>query len=197
MNNSLNNKAVFLDKDGTLIPDIPYNIDPSLINIEDDVIQGLKILQQQQFRLIVISNQSGVAKGYFSEKDLLRVFERISALLKPHDIFIDEYFYCPHADDGMIAPYAISCDCRKPLPGMFLKAASLMNIDLSSSWMIGDILNDIEAGNVAGCSTVLLDNGNETEWLVSNMRMPYLIAKNMLEAAQFIITEESQAVHYE
>ena len=195
--NEYSRKAVFIDKDGTLIPNIPYNIDPGRITIEDETIEGLRLLKDEGFLFIVISNQSGIAKGYFKEMDLEHVWNKISALLQRHEISIDAFYYCPHEPNGIIEHYAVECDCRKPLPGMILKAASQLKIDLSQSWMIGDILNDVEAGNRAGCSTILIDNGNETEWQMSEERTPAFIAGNILEAAVHIKMEVTKTVQYE
>jgi D-glycero-D-manno-heptose 1,7-bisphosphate phosphatase len=195
--NEYSRKAVFIDKDGTLIPNIPYNIDPGRITIEDETIEGLRILKDEGFLFIVISNQSGIAKGYFKEMDLEHVWNKISALLQRHEISIDAFYYCPHEPNGIVEQYAVECDCRKPLPGMILKAASQLKIDLSQSWMIGDILNDVEAGNRAGCSTILIDNGNETEWQMSEERTPAFIAGNILEAAVHIKMEVTKTVQYE
>jgi len=195
--NEYSRKAVFIDKDGTLIPNIPYNIDPERITIEDKTIEGLRLLKDEGFLFIVISNQSGIAKGYFKEMDLEHVWNKISALLQRHEITIDAFYYCPHEPNGTVEQYAVECDCRKPLPGMILKAASQLKIDLSQSWMIGDILNDVEAGNRAGCSTILIDNGNETEWQMSEERTPAFIAGNILEAAVHIKMEVTKTVQYE
>jgi len=195
--NEYSRKAVFIDKDGTLIPNIPYNIDPRRITIEDETIEGLRLLKDEGFLFIVISNQSGIAKGYFKEMDLEQVWNKISALLQRHEISIDSVYYCTHEPNGIVEQYAVECDCRKPLPGMILKAASQLKIDLSQSWMIGDILNDVEAGNRAGCSTILIDNGNETEWQMSEERTPAFIAGNILEAAVHIKMEVTKTVQYE
>ena len=183
---SQQHKAIFIDKDGTLIPDIPYNINADLITIEPETIKGLQFLKEQGFLLIIISNQSGIAKGYFEEGDLKKVKNRIDSLLQPHQVNIDEFYYCPHYPNAAIRKYAIDCDCRKPMPGLILRAAQDFNIDLSQSWMIGDILNDIEAGKRAGCKTILLDKGHETEWVLSPLRTPDFTAKNIMEAALLV-----------
>jgi D-glycero-D-manno-heptose 1,7-bisphosphate phosphatase len=190
-------KAIFIDKDGTLIPDIPYNVNPDRITIDNETIEGLRLLKDEGFLLIVISNQAGVAKGYFEEKDLEAVWNKISAILQMHQLSIDAFYYCPHEPNGNVHQYAVECDCRKPLPGMILKAAGKLKIDLSQSWMIGDILNDVEAGKRAGCSTVLIDNGNETEWKMNEVRTPDFIANNILEAATHIKIKTLKTVHYE
>ena len=190
-------KAIFLDKDGTLIPDLPYNADPELITLENETIEGLRLFRQENFLLVVISNQSGIAKGYFKEDALKDVWNKISALLQQRQLSIDAFYYCPHFPKAEVKEYAIACDCRKPLPGLILQAARDLKIDLAQSWMIGDILNDVEAGNRAGCSTVLIDNGNETEWIMNPLRKPVLTAKNLLEAAAFIKLRVSKQVAYE
>jgi D,D-heptose 1,7-bisphosphate phosphatase len=188
------NKALFIDKDGTLIPDIPYNVNPDLITINDTVIQGLQLLKAEGFLLIIISNQSGVARGYFAIDALRAVEEKISGLLLKHDIIIDDFYFCPHHIEGSLEEYVIDCECRKPKPGMILKACKDHNIDARDSWMIGDILNDAEAGNRAGCKTILLDNGNETEWKTGEFRTPTFLATSFLKATQFVVNYTKDAV---
>jgi D-glycero-D-manno-heptose 1,7-bisphosphate phosphatase len=188
-------KAVFLDKDGTLIPDIPYNVNVDLIQIESEAIKGLKLLKEQEFLLVVVSNQSGIARGYFSEANLDKVWQKISDLLQPHQLSINGYYYCPHHPEGKMNPYAMDCDCRKPLPGLIFTAAAKLNVDLSQSWMIGDILNDVEAGKRAGCRTVLLDKGNETEWILNEWRTPDFTAPDFYTAALIIKENSQNTVH--
>ncbi|MBA4167340.1 MAG: HAD family hydrolase, partial [Chitinophagaceae bacterium] len=133
-------KAVFLDKDGTLIPDIPYNVNPELITVSDASVDGLRALSSAGYLLVVVTNQSGIARGYFSEDKLETVFAKLITLLSAENIYIDGFYYCPHHPEATIKYYAKECDCRKPLPGMISRAAEELNIDLSGSWMIGDIL---------------------------------------------------------
>lgn len=180
------NKAVFIDKDGTLIPDIPYNVNPDLITLTDTAIPALYQLQQHQFSLILISNQSGVARGFFAEKDLDAVNKKLTNLLSEAGIAINGFYYCPHFENGTVKEYSIACDCRKPAPGLILQAANDFSIDLSKSWMIGDILNDVEAGRRAGCKTILINNGNETEWEINELRQPHYKVQNLFEAADII-----------
>ncbi len=179
--------AVFLDKDGTLIPDIPYNIDPDLITLSFGAEEALRSLHHSGFKLIVVSNQSGVARGLFLETALTFVEQKIRDLLNAIDVPLTGFYYCPHHPSGQIANYAIACNCRKPNPGMILKAAEEHSVDLERSWMIGDILNDIEAGHRAGCKTILIDNGNETEWILSPQRLPDYKAADLIEAANQIL----------
>ncbi|HLO89558.1 MAG: D-glycero-alpha-D-manno-heptose-1,7-bisphosphate 7-phosphatase [Chloroflexota bacterium] len=179
-------KAVFFDKDGTLIPDIPYNVDPAIITLADGADELLKRLSGKSFRFIVVSNQSGIARGYFKEEDLAGVKAKLESLFIKEDSHLDGFYYCPHYPMGIIEQYSRSCDCRKPQPGMLIKAARDLQLDLQASWFIGDILNDVEAGNRAGCKTILLDNGNETEWIEGEFRKPDFIIKNLREAADII-----------
>jgi D-glycero-D-manno-heptose 1,7-bisphosphate phosphatase len=180
------NKAIFLDKDGTLIPDIPYNVDPDRITLSDDCVEGLKLLIDDGYKLIIVSNQSGIARGYFTEDQFSVVIRRLYELLNEQDIALANFYYCPHHPEGQNPIYALTCACRKPLAGMLVKAAEEHQIDLTQSWMIGDILNDVEAGSRAGCRTVLIDNGNETEWLAGSYRIPAYQCETINQAAIFI-----------
>ncbi|MFW5878876.1 MAG: HAD-IIIA family hydrolase, partial [Myxococcota bacterium] len=96
------------------------------------------------------------------------------------------FYYCPHHPQGAVEAYSTRCRCRKPAPGMLFDAAEELHLDLERSWLVGDILNDVEAGSRAGCRTVLVDCGNETEWIPGPGRRPDYIASDILEAAQFI-----------
>jgi D-glycero-D-manno-heptose 1,7-bisphosphate phosphatase len=189
------NKAIFIDKDGTLIPDIPYNVDHNLISISDNSLEGLRTMQNAGYKLIVVTNQSGVAKGLFRECDLIAVHRKIMSLLRINDILLDGFYYCPHDINGKVERYKLACDCRKPLPGMLQTAAQDLQLDLAESWMIGDILNDIECGNRAGSRSILIDNNNETEWLEGPFRKPLYTASTINEACDLILatTKENEA----
>lgn len=179
-------RAVFLDKDGTLVDDVPYNVDPALLVLARNAGAALRLLRALGYRLYVVSNQSGVARGRFDEAALGPLFARLEAMLAGEGVTLDGVFWCPHHPDGVVAPYAADCACRKPRPGMLQRAAELHGIELQASWMVGDILDDIEAGRRAGCRTALIDNGNETEWLMSPQRTPHLSAPDLLAAARGI-----------
>ena len=180
-------KAIFLDKDGTLIYDVPYNADPQRIFLQESLIHGLRNLQASGYLLIVVANQPGIAHGHFSEFHLKGVKSKMESLLAEEGIMLDGFYYCPHHPEGRMVQYAYQCTCRKPLPGMLLQAAEDHGIDLSASWMMGDILHDVEAGNRAGCSTILIDNGNETEWRTGYGRVPDHVAPTINEAASIIL----------
>jgi len=173
-----------------MVENVPYNVNPSLLQLTWQAGQGLQLLQQMGYALYVVTNQSGIAKGLFTETALELLHHRLSEMLAQYGVTLNGFYYCPHSPDGVINRYAISCTCRKPMPGMLRRAAHEHGIDLSQSWMIGDILNDVEAGRRAGCRTVLLDNGNETEWKMSPLRTPDLTAPNLYAAAMLIASAE-------
>jgi D-glycero-D-manno-heptose 1,7-bisphosphate phosphatase len=185
----VNSKAVFLDKDGTLIEDVPYNVDPELIHLSKGAVECLRTLQEKGYCLIVVTNQSGVARGYFEETELIQVEMRLRKLLSSEGIYLTGFYYCPHHPDGEVSKYAVDCFCRKPHPGMLYRAALEHHVNLSASWLVGDILNDIEAGNRVGCRTVLVDNAHETEWKITNDRTPEFIVKDLISVANIIAKE--------
>lgn len=187
-------KAVFLDKDGTLIEDVPFNVNPHKIKLYPGVGEALAMLQAEGYKLIVITNQSGIALGYFDEPQIDGVIDTLAQLLQPYGVKLDGFYYCPHHTHGKIEAYTIECNCRKPKPGMIRQAALEMGIDLAKSWMVGDILNDVEAGNRAGCNTILVDNGNETEWTLGGERMPTYIVDNLKQAVEKIRKHEDVIV---
>ncbi|MFL5728042.1 MAG: D-glycero-alpha-D-manno-heptose-1,7-bisphosphate 7-phosphatase [Cytophagaceae bacterium] len=184
------NKAVFLDKDGTLVENVPYNIDPARIKIYLDVPDALRRLKEHGFRLILVTNQAGVAHGYFREKDLWQSNDALLEKFRKYGIRLDGLYYCPHHYNGVVPEFTVDCECRKPKPGMLFMAAAELRITLAESWMIGDILHDVEAGNRAACRTILIDNGNETEWIVNSVRTPFYKVKSMSEAADRILDHE-------
>jgi histidinol-phosphate phosphatase family protein len=168
--------AIFLDKDGTLVHDVPYNVDPARLRVTDGAMEAIRRWRAAGYRIVVVTNQSGIGRGLFDVAALERLHVALAGRLAEADAAIDGFFACPHTADA-------HCACRKPRPGMLLEAARALDIDLERSWMIGDILNDVEAGHRAGCRGVLVDNGNETEWLEGPMRTPDLRCANLLEAA--------------
>jgi histidinol-phosphate phosphatase family protein len=185
---TLGRPAVFLDKDGTVVEDVPYNVDPARIRFAPGAERGLAAFHAAGFALVMISNQSGVSHGYFPEEALRAVERRVRSLLLDFGVPLAGFYYCPHHPRGKLSAYATECSCRKPRPGMILRAAYDLGLHPPSSWCIGDILDDVEAGRRAGCRTVLLDNGHETEWRRSPSRRPDVVATDLAEAASVILS---------
>lgn len=178
--------AVLLDKDGTLLENVPYNVDPARMRLAPTAGDALRTLAALDLPLVVVSNQPGVALGRFGVEALHAVRERLAALFALHGAHLAGFYYCPHHPGGTVPGYARACDCRKPADGMLRRAASELRFDLRRSWMIGDILDDVEAGTRAGCCTVLVDCGNETEWLDGEHRTPDFVEPDLLHAARAV-----------
>jgi D-glycero-D-manno-heptose 1,7-bisphosphate phosphatase len=173
--------ALFLDRDGTLVYPRHYPSHPEELHLYEGIGPALKAFQEEGFKLVVITNQAGIARGYFTEDDLQRMNAYLSEELAKLEVHLDAIYYCPHHPDGIIPELAIRCDCRKPQPGMLLRAAEDLDLDLQSSWFVGDILDDIEAGNRVGCRTILVDLGTEG-MPEQQVRRPDFVARNTLHA---------------
>jgi histidinol-phosphate phosphatase family protein len=186
-------KAVFLDKDGTLVDDVPHNVEPERIVLSRGAGPALRLLARLGYRLFVVTNQPGIAFGHFAAAAMEAVSGRLHDLLLREQLALDGFYFCPHHPEGTVAPWAVACHCRKPLPGLLLKAAHDYGIDLRASWMVGDILHDVEAGNRAGCRTILIDNGNETEWRLGPRRIPTRMAPDLYTAAVLIASHGDPA----
>jgi len=174
-------QALFLDRDGTLVHPGRYPSRPEDLHLYDGIGPELRVLQKAGFRLVIITNQAGIARGYFTEADLRRMHAHLTSELAFLGVHLDGIYYCPHHIDGVIPELAIHCDCRKPQPGMLLQAAADLEIDLQNSWFVGDILDDIEAGNRAGCRTILVDLGTE-QAPAQPLRHPNFVARDTLHA---------------
>src|SRR5437868_1537519 len=178
-------QALFLDRDATLVHPGHYPSRPEDLYLYDGIGLELRVLQEVGFRLVVITNQAGIARGYFTEADLQRMHAYLTSELARLGVHLDGIYYCPHHIDGVIPELAIHCDCRKPQPGMLLQAAADLEIDLQNSWFVGDILDDIEAGNRAGCRTILVDLGTEQQ-PGRPVRRPTFVARTTLHALRII-----------
>ena len=174
--------TVFLDRDGVVVEEVGYLGKPEGINILPGVPQALRLLALH-FRLVVVTNQSGIAKGMFSEDDLLAVHQRLAMLLADQQAEIEAFFYCPHHPHGAVAAYAEDCQCRKPKPGLLQRASDDLGLSLAGSYMVGDNVTDLQAGRAAGAKGVIVgDNrGDCPDWAMS--------ADNLLEAAGLILAD--------
>jgi D-glycero-D-manno-heptose 1,7-bisphosphate phosphatase len=178
-------RALFLDRDGTLIHPFHYPTRPEQMLLYEGLGPALQRLQDMGFLLILITNQSGLARGYFTRADLERMHDALCHKLAQLGVRLDDIYYCPHHPDGVVAELARECECRKPRPGLLLQAARKLSIDLSQSWCVGDILDDIEAGRRAGCRTVLVDLSTEQPPRLA-LRQPDFIARDTCHALRII-----------
>ena len=148
------NKAVFIDRDGTININSGYIIKPDHLQIYSGVSKGIRLLNEHGFKIIIITNQSGIARGFYSEKILEEIHKKLKIELKKENAKIDAIYYCPHHPNE-------NCNCRKPKPGLLEQAITDLNIDKEKSYMIGDRMLDIEAGSKIGCKTILIPEDNE------------------------------------
>jgi D-glycero-D-manno-heptose 1,7-bisphosphate phosphatase len=177
--------AVFLDKDGTLIVDVPYNTDPERIRFTPGAPQALRRLAEAGFLLIVVTNQAGLATGRLSRQDFAAMQRALERRVHAEaGVALDGWFTCPHSPGPDGVP---RCLCRKPAAGLLRQARTAHGVDLARSWMVGDILDDVEAGRRAGCRTILLDVGHETVWRRSPLREPDHRCTTLAQAAELIV----------
>ncbi|HXC93671.1 MAG TPA: D-glycero-beta-D-manno-heptose 1,7-bisphosphate 7-phosphatase [Geobacteraceae bacterium] len=181
------NKAVFLDRDGTINEESEYLYKVEECRFLPGVKEAVKQLNAAGYFVVVVTNQSGVARGYYSESDIEKLHEFMEKEFAGSGARIDGWYYCPHHPDFPVESAA--CDCRKPLPGMLLAAANELGIDLSSSWMVGDKNADREAGLAAGCRTILVKTGYGAA--ETSEAPPGIIAVDDLSAAVDFILKNS------
>jgi len=172
-------RAVLLDRDGTIIEDADYLTDPAQVRLLPGVPEALRALREAGFLLIVVTNQSAIARGWLTEEQLASVHEELDRLLALKGARLDAYYYCPHLPGGEVDRYAVDCRCRKPQPGLLEAAARDWGLDLARCYAVGDSERDVEAGRRAGCRTVLL-GGQDVSCADAR-------AADLLEAAAIIL----------
>jgi D-glycero-D-manno-heptose 1,7-bisphosphate phosphatase len=187
----MSDKAIFFDRDDTLIEDPGYINNPEQVKLLDGVPEALIQLKALGYKLIVATNQSAVAHGIVTEKVLGEIHDRLKQLLAEKSAFLDRIYYCPYHPEGIVPKYRKESDWRKPNPGMLLKAADEMDIDLNKSWCVGNSSRDIEAGRRAGCKTILIDLPPSRQKQISPMALltratPDHKAVNIKEAVNII-----------
>lgn len=156
-------KVIFLDRDGTLNEEVNYLHRKEDLKILDGVPEALRMLKEHGYKLVVVTNQAGVARGYYAEVDVEELHRYMNGLLKPLGAEIDAFYYCPHHPEHGIGEYKVVCHCRKPETGMFEMAEQEFEVDKAASWMIGDKLIDVQAGKNYGVKTVLVGTGYGAE----------------------------------
>jgi len=179
-------RAVFVDRDGTLIEDTGFIRRAEEVKLLPAAAEAVARLNKAGWAVVVVTNQSGVARGLLTEKDVAATNERMKALLSKEGAHVDAVYYCPHLPEGKVSEYAVVCDCRKPRPGMFLRAAREMDIDLAGSVTVGDSARDVEAGLNAGTRAILL---TESETRADEAPDACGQAKDLLSAVAEILEE--------
>jgi D-glycero-D-manno-heptose 1,7-bisphosphate phosphatase len=188
-------RAVFIDRDGTINEDAGYPGEFERIRIYPESFEAVRLLNQAGLLAIVVTNQSGVGRGLFSEAAVTAIHEKMAAAFAARDARLDAVYYCPHFESSTDPRYAVACDCRKPNPGLALRAAADFGIDLARSYMIGDKVDDVAFGLNIGATPVLVltGEGAASEKLLREHGLPRVhIAGDVLAAARWIIRREGR-----
>lgn len=184
-------RAIFIDRDGTISEEVGYINHPSRFRLYSYSGPAIKRLNDSGWLAVVVTNQAGVARGYFSEELITKVHEKMEHELDKQNARLDAVFYCVHHPSVGEPPYRADCDCRKPKPGLITRAAAELDIDLAKSWMIGDRYSDIELAHNAGIKSAFVLSGyGKGEWehqRASWAYQPDLIAKDLFEAVKVIV----------
>ncbi|HEY6804669.1 MAG TPA: HAD family hydrolase [Pyrinomonadaceae bacterium] len=186
--------AVFIDRDGTISEEIGYVNHPSRYRVFAYSGEAIKKLNEHEWLAILVTNQAGVARGYFSEDVIGKVHSQLEETLAKENARLDAIYYCAHHPTVGEPPYRFDCDCRKPKPGLIQQAVKDFEIDLERSWMIGDRYSDIELAHNAGLKSAFVLSGygiGEYEYQRASWKLePDLICENLLEAVNSIVTEK-------
>jgi len=180
MNPTASRRAVFLDRDGTIMEDSNYVGDVSRVVLIPTATGALKQLQDAGYRLFIVTNQSGVGRGYFSHEDVAAIHAHLDEQFGRAGVRFDRYYICPHHPED-------NCDCRKPKPKFLLEAAHEYNLDLARCYMIGDRASDIQAGVAAGTKTILVRTGAGRDTQAKQEVKPDFVAEDIGEAATWIL----------
>jgi len=174
-------RAIFVDPDGTLAAALPHDAEAEAdgLPFAPHAVEALRLLSDGGYHIVVVSNQPGIALGRLDQAALDRLAQAVTQRLRDAGVALAGFYACPHTPGA-------GCNCRKPAPGLLHEAAREHAIDLSNSWLIGEILDDIEAGRRAGCRTVLLEVGRDAAVALSPLRTPALRAPDLLAAARVI-----------
>jgi D-glycero-D-manno-heptose 1,7-bisphosphate phosphatase len=189
-------RAIFIDRDGTLCEEVGYLDDVDRLSVPDRSIEAVVRAGAAGYAVVVVTNQSGVARGYFGEDLVHRVHRLVRERIEARGGRLDAVYHCPHHPEAGEGEYRRDCDCRKPKPGMLERARDELGIDLERSYMVGDSIRDIEAGHAAGTTTILVLTGygrgelesDSTGWRVR----PDHVAEDLLEAVEWILQRDGE-----
>lgn len=184
------NRAVFLDRDGTINEEITYLSRPDQLRLLDGAAEAIRLLNQAAFKVVIVTNQAGVARGYFSEETVREIHWALENMLGENGAHVDAIYYCPHHPSAGLGVYKADCQCRKPKPGMLEKASAELGLDLCQAFVVGDKISDLQAGRAVGCHNILVRTGygleSEKDFSACAWQ-PDWIADNLLAAARWIL----------
>jgi len=190
-------RAVFIDRDGTLSEEVGYINHPSRFHLFPYAAEAIRHLHEHGWLAVLTTNQAGVARGYFSEEMISNVHQAMTNDLEREGARLDAIYYCAHHPSVGEPPYRVDCDCRKPKPGLIIRAAGDLDINLDESWMVGDRYSDIELARNAGVKSAFVFSGyGRGEWEHQRstwVHQPALVAENLLEAVE-LITSQSEII---
>jgi len=183
--------AVFLDRDGTIIEDTGYISSPEQVKFIPGAIEAIKMLKDAGYKVVIISNQAGVARGLITEDMLQTIDKTLHKWILNGGTHLDGAYYCPHHPEHGVYPYRQVCECRKPHTGLIKRAQRDLDIDLSRSFMIGDKATDVEAGKRAGVKSIFVLTGRGSSERNELKEKPVHIANDLLEAAKWVTSQRS------
>jgi len=193
------NAAVFLDRDGTINEEVGYLDSIDKLKLFANTAEAIRLINESGMKVVVMTNQSGVAKGYFTEEFVRKVHGRIQEMLREKGAFIDAFYYCPHHQTEGVGIYLQSCVCRKPGAGMLIEASKELDIDLSRSYTVGDMLKDIQVAGTVGAKGILVKTGYGINTIEKDLasdspeiRQPSYIAEDILDAVKWIIRDRKK-----
>ena len=190
------NKAVFLDRDGTVNVEVGYLSDLRQLQLLPGAGAAIKRLNAAGLKVVLVTNQSGVARGYFPESFVHETHELLTRMLDSEGARLDGIYYCPHHPKSGSSHYTKECDCRKPATGLLIRAAADLDLDLKQSFMVGDKWSDVELGHRAGCRSILVMSGHAHDEpgnaRSSHSKDPDFVAHDLTEAAEWILARDSE-----
>lgn len=187
-------EAVFLDRDGVINEEVNYLGKPDELFLLPGAASAIRKLNQKGIKVIAVTNQSGVARGYFREEAVSEVHKQLAHLLAKEGAYLDAIYYCPHHPEAPLDRYRKNCSCRKPRPGMLETAAHDFGLDLSNCYLVGDKMLDIEAGALVNCRTILVLTGyGEAELRKEKTLHPDAVAKDLSQAVEMILAPLSSS----